>query len=201
MAITSQTFATTGNWQAPAGVNGVIVECWGGGAGGSNNGSATARPGGGGGGGGYSKTNVVRVVPGKTYTVTVGAQVNAGAVGNPSSFTGEDGTACYAVGGGTTTTRTGGIGSGTAAPAVGDVKYGGGAGGTAANSNNYGGGGGGEGARDGCDRREWQFQQHRDGWRGWHRWRRRGWRQGRRQQRGGCQRQRAGRRRGWRRWE
>src|SRR5512139_464819 len=111
METTSQTITATGTWQAPAGVNTVIAECWGGGAGGSNNGSATARPGGGGGGGGYSKTNAVSVIPGKTYAVTVGAQVNAETAGNYSQFAGEASTSCYAKGGSTTTTRTGGVGA------------------------------------------------------------------------------------------
>lgn len=145
----TQTFTATGSWQAPAGVSVVTVECWGGGGAGSPNGASSTYAGGGGGGGGYSKTNAVQVVPGNTYTVTVGAQVSSGA-GNFSQFVGEASTSCYAKGGLASSNRTGAAGSGTAAPAVGDTKYGGGSGGTATSTSGGGGAGGGEGARTGA---------------------------------------------------
>jgi len=145
MATATTTLLATAGWQAPAGVNRVKVECWGGGGGGSYTGSTAARGGGGGGGGGCSVTNAVLVIPGKSYTVTVAAQVAAQTAGNVSSFTGEGGTSCLANGGSTTIDRLGGAG-GVTAGAVGDNLKAGGPGGSSANINDYGGGGGGESA-------------------------------------------------------
>lgn len=72
-------FTFSGTWTCPTGVTNVSVECWGGGgAGGSvtNVGSGTSSSstvGGGGAGGAYAiKTNIT-VIPGNSYTVTVGA--------------------------------------------------------------------------------------------------------------------------------
>jgi len=145
-ATNTETFSSSTTWTVPAGVTSVVAECWGGGGGGSHNGSNTQRPGGGGGGGGYSKSNSVAVTSGSNYTVTVGAAVSAETAGNYTQFVGNSSQSCYANGGGLTTTRTGGTGASTAAPAVGDTRYGGGTGGTAGNTNGFGGGGGGEGA-------------------------------------------------------
>lgn len=148
LAVSPETFNTTGTFTAPTGIYAVTAVCLGGGAGGSNNGSNTARPGGGGGGGAYAKTNSVAVTPGTGYSVTVAAQVNAETTGQTSSFTGDSSQKCSAVGGTTTTTRSGGAGGTTSnAATVGDTEYAGGTGGTAANSNDNGGGGGGEGGR------------------------------------------------------
>jgi hypothetical protein len=67
-------FTTTGSFTAPANVTTVEVFLVGGGAGG---GSATAASGqaacGGGGGGGTVNKRTITVVPGTTYTVTIGA--------------------------------------------------------------------------------------------------------------------------------
>ena len=74
LTIVNQTTITTaGNssWLAPAGVTSVIVECWG--AGGSGGSSSTGGVGGGGAGGSYVINQNVTVVPGTSYTVTVGA--------------------------------------------------------------------------------------------------------------------------------
>ena len=74
LTIVNQTTVTTaGNssWVAPAGVTSVIVECWG--AGGSGGSSSTGGVGGGGAGGSYVINQNVTVVPGTSYTVTVGA--------------------------------------------------------------------------------------------------------------------------------
>ena len=74
LTIVNQTTITTaGNssWVAPAGVTSVIVECWG--AGGSGGSSSTGGVGGGGAGGSYVINQNVTVVPGTSYTVTVGA--------------------------------------------------------------------------------------------------------------------------------
>ena len=71
-ATTVVTLTSSGSWTAPAGVTSVTVEVWGGGGagGGQDQGSDG---GGGGGGGGYSKKNTVTVIPGNSYTVSVGA--------------------------------------------------------------------------------------------------------------------------------
>ena len=74
LTVVNQTIKTTvGNssWVAPTGVTSVIVECWG--AGGSGGSSSTGGVGGGGAGGSYVINQNVTVVPGTSYTVTVGA--------------------------------------------------------------------------------------------------------------------------------
>ena len=64
-------FTTSSTWTCPAGVTSVKVECWG--AGGSGGGfSSSISLSGGGGGGAYTVNNTVAVVPGTTYTITVG---------------------------------------------------------------------------------------------------------------------------------
>lgn len=70
-----ETFNTSGTWVCPMGVTSVDVECWGAGGGGgaADVASGTSFKGGGGGGGGsYVKKVSVAVVPGTTYTITVG---------------------------------------------------------------------------------------------------------------------------------
>jgi hypothetical protein len=113
-------YTTSTTWLCPAGVFSVQVECWGAGGGG---GAATAadtstsnRSGGGGGAGSYVKKTIA-VVPGTTYTVTVGAggikgdtSIATGYFGGPggkSEFSGPSITAITASGG------TGGTGAGT----------------------------------------------------------------------------------------
>nr|WP_315149089.1 T9SS type A sorting domain-containing protein [uncultured Flavobacterium sp.] len=84
LTVVNQTIKTTvGNssWVAPAGVTSVIVECWG--AGGSGGSTSSGGVGGGGGGGSYVINQNVTVVPGTSYTVTVGA----GGVASSSSTT------------------------------------------------------------------------------------------------------------------
>ena len=69
-------YTSSSTWTAPCNVTKVTVEAWGGGgAGGGTQGvvsGAIARSGGGGGGGGFIRSTVT-VVPGTTYTITVGA--------------------------------------------------------------------------------------------------------------------------------
>lgn len=148
MANQTDTYDATATITVPAGVAYYEVACTGGGAGGSYTGSKAARPGGGGGGGGYAQTLKVDVIPGKSYTVTVGAEVAAQKAGNPSKFVGEGGTICNANGGGTSNTYAGGkAGAGVS----GNTLKSGGAGGNASNTNNYGGAGGGEGGSLGAN--------------------------------------------------
>ncbi|MDI6046469.1 choice-of-anchor D domain-containing protein [Flavobacterium yafengii] len=86
---TTQTFSTSGTFTVPAGITSIQVEAWGGGGAG---GGATGNPsaGGGGGGGGYVKNTSLTVIPGTTYTVTVGnggvGSTGTGGAGNSSWF-------------------------------------------------------------------------------------------------------------------
>ena len=74
-------YVTSGTWECPVGVTSVTVECWGGGGAGGSATGGTTRGGGGGGGGSYV-TNTIAVVPGTTYTITVGV---GGAKGGTTS--------------------------------------------------------------------------------------------------------------------
>ncbi len=106
-------FTTSTSWTAPAGVTRVFVRALGGGGGGGKNSSGPMY---GGGGGGYAES-VVTVVPGTSYTITVGgggpgAIINStGGAGGNSSF----GVAVVASGGngGWATSGLGGGFSGT----------------------------------------------------------------------------------------
>jgi hypothetical protein len=136
-----QEFTTAGtySWTAPAGVTIVSVVSVGAGSGGVWNGSG----GGGGAGGGLGWRNTIRVTPGQTYTVVVGAGSVASATtsskGGDSYFINT--TIVAGLGGaGAGSGLTGGIGGSY----VGDGGGNGGNGGTAASSA-YGGGGGGAG--------------------------------------------------------
>ncbi|MFC6877827.1 choice-of-anchor D domain-containing protein [Flavobacterium myungsuense] len=142
-----QTFTTSGTWTCPAGVTSIQVEAWG--AGGSGGGNNSNSDGGGGGGGGAYSRSTITVIPGVTYTLTVGT----GAIG-----TAVDGTAggdswfnttgtLLAKGGnggiaGTSTSGAAGGNGGAAASGIGTTKFSGGNGG---NGNNSGTGMGGPG--------------------------------------------------------
>ncbi|MDI1255031.1 MAG: choice-of-anchor D domain-containing protein [Flavobacterium sp.] len=148
----SQTFTTTGTFTVPAGVTSIQVEAWGaGGAGGGATGTISA--GGGGAGGGYVKNTAVTVVPGTTYTVTIGT----GAVGTTGSGANGGNTwfntaaTILAIGGkgGTAATGAAATAAGATALTTGNVgfsggfNYYGGAGGTGTAAGLAGGGGGG----------------------------------------------------------
>ena len=151
-ATTVVTLTSSGSWTAPAGVTSVTVEVWGGGGagGGQDQGSDG---GGGGGGGGYSKKNTVTVIPGNSYTVSVGAGgagVTSGTGGSGGDSYFVDATTVIAKGGvggapSTGTPPAGGAG-GVAASGVGDVKYSGGNGGRGLDNKNGRGGPGGSSA-------------------------------------------------------
>lgn len=99
-----QEYTTAGSytWVAPAGVTSVSVLCVGGGGGGSPP-TLSIYQGAGGGGGALRYVNNITVVPGTSYTVTVGAgggvslgTTSTGGGGGESSF---NGTTCVAGGG------------------------------------------------------------------------------------------------------
>ena len=152
---TTDTFTSSGTWTAPAGVTSVDVEVWGGGGGGGGGEGDNSDGGGGGGGGAYSRTTSITVVPGTTYTVTVGAAGTAGATNgtggaggdswfiNTSTILAKGGT-----GGSAPVSDAGGVAGtgGSAAAGVGSIKFSGGDGGTGRNSSTGRGGPGGSSA-------------------------------------------------------
>lgn len=134
----TEVFTATGTrtWTAPAGVTSITVEAWGAGGGGGDPGGNNG--GGGGGAGAYARA-VVTVVPGMTYSYTVGAGGVVETNGGSSSF----GTSTVvAAGGSGTSTAAAGTG-GTIAASTGTTKFPGCPGGTGQNGNDKPGGGGG----------------------------------------------------------
>jgi hypothetical protein len=101
-------FGTTTNWICPSGINQITVELWGGGGGGryygctSNpNFAPSIYPGKIGGKGGYNK-GVITVIPGNTYSLSIGNGGCAGNVGGITSF----GSILSATGGGGATSQS-----------------------------------------------------------------------------------------------
>ncbi|MEO8067510.1 MAG: T9SS type A sorting domain-containing protein [Flavobacteriales bacterium] len=133
------TFSTAGtfSYAVPAGVNKVVVECWGGGGRGgarTSNGQA-----GGAGGGAYSRA-VVNVTPLTNQSVTVGVGSNSGTSPGGDSFFISNTTVMAKGGGSVADNATTGAAGGSAASSVGTVKFSGAAGATIGSS--IGGGGG-----------------------------------------------------------
>ena len=127
------TYTTSGTWVCPQGVTSVQVEAWGGGAGARDAANTKGHVTGGGGGGAYARRNTITVVPGNSYSFTIG---NGGASntngGNTTAII--NGVTITAAGGSTgvasnTGTVNGGAG-GTIAASVGDVRFSGGNGGS-----------------------------------------------------------------------
>jgi hypothetical protein len=135
----SQTFNATSTFTVPVGVTSVIAETWGGGGKGGSRVSGTNGAYGGGGGGAYA-TAVITVVPGNTYTVTVGLGSTTTAAGGDSWFI--NNTTILAKGGSSVAndSATGAFG-GQASASIGSFKYNGGNGANGV-SGSYGGGGG-----------------------------------------------------------
>ena len=136
----SQTFNSSSTFTVPAGITQVTIEAWGGGGKGGSR-SGTSNGFGGGGGGAYAR-KLVTVVPGTTYTVTVGTGAITTAAGNDSWFI--NATTVLAKGGNSVPLDTSaGATGGAAGSCIGDI---GGvfSGGTGANGilATYGGGGG-----------------------------------------------------------
>jgi hypothetical protein len=84
-----QEFTSTGTWTAPTGV--VAVECFLVGAGGGGGGTYGNNASGGGGGGGEALQRMITVVPGTTYTITIGAGGTAGTANSGGGTRGGDG--------------------------------------------------------------------------------------------------------------
>lgn len=81
-----QTFATSGTYVVPPGVQQVEVELWGGGSG--SFASVSGKPSGGGSGGGYARKRIVGLTPGQSVVVTVGPGGSAGGVGGGAAAAG-----------------------------------------------------------------------------------------------------------------
>lgn len=134
----SEVFTTTGTWTAP--VRDVFVETWGGGgAGGGKSGIGAAS---GGGGGAYAASNLT-LVPGRSYSYTIGTGVSGtsgvGSNGNPTYW--DDGTLVYAdYGRGGSNALGGGGSGGLASNSIGETKYSGGNGGNGSGDQSGGGG-------------------------------------------------------------
>lgn len=132
-------------WTVPAGVSSIKVEVWGGGGGGGgvSTGLNTTNGGGGGGGGAYN-TNTLTVIPGQTYSITIGTAGTAGG----SAANGGNGGATTVNGTGGAVTANGGTGGGGgnwgngSAGAAGSGGFNNGGAGGASSGNGAGGGGG-----------------------------------------------------------
>jgi hypothetical protein len=135
----TSTYSTAGTYSftVPAGVTSLKIEAWGGGAGGPASAGPSYRRGGG--GGAYAGESAYTVVPGTSYTVTVGAggslsDTSAGGLSSFGSIVVAKGASTYL--------------GGTAAASTGSIRYSGGNGGTTAGT--YGNGGGGSGGAGGA---------------------------------------------------
>jgi len=128
----------------PAGVTCIQIEAWGGGGkGGTRTFIGGIGSGGGGGGGAYSR-NVLSVIPGNSYTVSVGAGSNTTAPGGDTYFINTS--TILAKGGSSVGDNIStGVNGGVASSGVGDIRWSGGSGANGTGSN---GGGGGSSAGD-----------------------------------------------------
>jgi Secretion system C-terminal sorting domain len=110
---TTETFTTTGasTWTCPAGVTSLKVECWGAGGGGGAATNVATRVGGGGGGGSYV-TNIITVVPGTVYNITVGAGGLTPSTSAVTAYGSSGGKSEFSGGSVTTITASGGTGGG-----------------------------------------------------------------------------------------
>jgi len=135
-----ESFTSSGTWTCPPGVTKVFVECWGAGGGG---GSRTSNGRAGGGGGGAYSCSTLTVIPGNSYTITVGTGGSATNDGGPTVFHSNwvkaDGGKGAAL-----NSSTGGS-AGLGSNCIGSFWFNGGTG--ANGGSNGGGGGGGAGSR------------------------------------------------------
>mgnify|MGYP001242786295 CR=1 FL=1 len=144
-----QTFNTSGSFVVPAGCTSIKIESWGaGGGGGCGSAVVTATGSGGGGGGGAFNSTIFTVIPGQTYTITIGAAGVAG-IFNVSGGNGGNGANTIVNGAAGTLTANGGSGGGAGSAVNGTTVNGtGGAGG--AGNKNGGNGLAGQGATSGA---------------------------------------------------
>ncbi len=156
LAQTTVPYNASGVFTVPAGVTSITVEAWGGGGGGGNSNNTTSNGGAGGGGGAYARKVLTGLIPGTSYTVTVGtggtgapANSTANATdGGDSRFQGPGITTIVAGGGklgdasGENTNGTGGnnTGGNGGTATGGDVNYTGGNGGNGGSASGGGGG-------------------------------------------------------------
>ena len=77
LKLNSKTFTADGTWKCPTSVTNIWISGYGGGGGGGGGNTTGA---GGGGGGSIQNTVVVTVVPGTSYSITIGAGGTSGAV-------------------------------------------------------------------------------------------------------------------------
>jgi len=136
------TYTSSSTFTVPAGVTELAVECWGGGGRGGTRSSGSNTQAGGGGGGAYAY-QMVTVVPGNTYTITVGLGSTSAANSGGDSWFNNSGTVMAKGGSSVPNNNTNGAAGGTAASSVGSIRFNGGNG---ANSGNSFGGGGGSSA-------------------------------------------------------
>lgn len=152
VSATTDTFTVTGSWVAPAGVTSVTVDAWAAGGGGAN-GSSGGADSGGGGGGAFSEQTAITVVPGNSYTVTVGVGGIGGVVFGVAATPGGDSwfstTGTVIAKGGNSSSIGGSGGGGGAATGVGSTQFAGGSGGNPGAINAAGGGGAGTTATGG----------------------------------------------------
>ena len=132
-------YTSSGTFPVPNDVTTIMVEVWGGGGRGSTRTSNGA--GAGGGGGAYSRS-ILSVVPGQSYTVTVGAGSTNEAAGGDSWF-GSTSTILAKGGNSAGNNSNSSATGGSASSGVGDVRYNGGNGAIGPNSGSNRGGGGG----------------------------------------------------------
>lgn len=137
----TQTYPSTGSFVTPAGVTTVKVEAYSGGGGGGRGGSSSKNGGGGGGGGAYTVNNAMAVVPGTSYSLTIGTGGSGSTGGN-----GGNGTTTTATFASSTITATGGAGgrsyaNGGNGGSGGSGTRNGGTGGTGLSTGSGGGGG------------------------------------------------------------
>lgn len=138
-----ETFTSSGTWTVPDGVTQISVEAWGAGGGGGNrtsNGYA-----GGGGGGAYSRSSIP-VIPGQTYSVSIGEGGTSGVDGGNTIF----GSSIVVAAGGKSgdNNNASGVSGGLDSESVGDIRFSGGNGAAGGNTGglfgtNYSGPGGG----------------------------------------------------------
>jgi hypothetical protein len=140
----AQVFTSSTTWTCPAGVTQVLVTMLGAGGGGA--GASSAYYGAGAGGGGEYASQLLTVVPGRVYTVTVGSAGAGGAAGNNGNGGSAGGLSSFAGTGITTITAHGGGGGGVNSYNYGGQPGVGGAGGSGSGaSTHYTGGAGAQG--------------------------------------------------------